>query len=396
VIVAFAPASEPAQAGRFVRRRWHLIGSDRHPLVDEFRVRSAPPVLEGPHPATAVVIGREFGREDNTRLLNGIGAARRDGGRLVLAHLGGGGGSLVKVAAHEDPRLDVLCLELPEFPTARARRVAFTLANSDGLRGRDLRIDNSGRVTTTVWQPVELPAASNGHRTRTVLVTGGLGGLGVRVARVLAQVCHLPPVILDRVAPDTLPAAASRHLRAIGATVVTADITDGRQVAQALAGLPPVRAVVHCAGVLGAGAVDRLTTYDLARAQGPKVEGLRNVLASLRSLDHLVTFGSIAAEEPHRGLGAYALANELLRRATLDAAANLTGCATVAAQWSLWSGAGMAAQAGAVPQARRMGMTPIPLRSGLAALVRLLEWPPDQPSALVLRAVATSACPVGG
>jgi hypothetical protein len=75
-------------------------------------------------------------------------------------------------------------------------------------------------------------------------------------------------------------------------------------------------------------------------------------------------------------MASYALANELLRRATMRAARELPDCATVAAEWSLWSGAGMAHQAAATGQARRMGMTPVSLRDGMAALLRLLAWPP--------------------
>jgi hypothetical protein len=127
----------------------------------------------------------------------------------------------------------------------------------------------------------------------------------------------------------------------------------------------------------------------LAAVQAVKVHGLRNVLAALNPerLRHLIAFGSITAENPHPNMGGYALANELLWRTTLQAARSLPGCGTVAAEWSLWSGAGMAHQSGAVPQARRMGLPPISLRSGMVALVRLMSWPvgPAHAARLLLR-----------
>ncbi len=135
--------------------------------------------------------------------------------------------------------------------------------------------------------------------------------------------------------------------------------------------------MVHCAGLVAGGPVARTRPADLDELQAAKVDGLRAVLDALdpRALRHLVVFGSIAARAPHRQLGGYGLANELLRRETLRRAAGLPGCATVVAEWSLWSGAGRAHEMGAVGQARRMGMAPVALRPGMEALLRLLAWP---------------------
>lgn len=385
-VTALAPVPRPASLGRFHRRRWHIVGDAAHPVAGELRARSAS--CDGP-PGTAVLLGAEFGWEDNARLLDGIAAARRDGGRLTLIHLGAGGGSLLRVAALEDPRLDVVSVELPPGAPARAGRLAVTVANSD-VAG-ELRVDAGGRVTRTGWEPATLPAESGRRAPSSVLVTGGLGGLGLRAAAVVAWARGLRPVLLDNAGPDTLgPGAAAhlRRLRASGATVLPVDVTDPRATVRALATVdgPPIRAVLHCAGLLHGGPLTGFTTGDLVAAQRVKVDGLRNVLDALDPdrLDNLVTFGSITAEEPHRSLGCYALANELLRRATLRTARDLPRCATVVAQWALWSGAGMAARAAAVPQARRMGMTPVSLRAGMATLLRLLAWRPGPDAATSL------------
>lgn len=396
-VKAFAPTPQPVlnpvSPNRFVRRCWHVMGCPRHPVAAELRARSASQVgaygrSAGP-PGTAVLAGREFEWEDNARLLDGVHAALRDSGRLVLVHLGAGGGSLLRVAATEEPRLDALTIELAEQPTERACRVAVTLANSDGLGPRDLQVSNDGAVTAIRWQPAELPPAEPaddccGRSPGAVVVTGGLGGLGLRAAAVLARLRGLYPVLIDTTQPDQLPPSAAHHLRRLtdcsaGVTVLHADITDPAATRGALSTVDglAVRAVLHCAGILHSGPLSGFTWYDLASAQRVKVDGLRNVLAALDpgQLQHLITFGSITAETPHRGMACYALANELLCRATLRAASGLPQCGTVAAQWSLWSGAGMAQQAGAVPQARRMGLTPVPLQTGMLALLRLLGWP---------------------
>ncbi|NIJ13046.1 NAD(P)-dependent dehydrogenase (short-subunit alcohol dehydrogenase family) [Saccharomonospora amisosensis] len=399
-ITVLAAVRQPVPTGRFVRRCWQLLGHPGHPAASEFASRSAPPRLtpEG-EPAgttgTAVLLGGEFGWTDNAHLLNGIAAARRDGGRLALVHLGAGGASLLRSAAVENPRLDVRSIELCRNPSARAVRIAVTLAGAERDGNDEFQIDNTGRITRTQWQPVRLPDPVPPRVPGSVLVTGGLGGLGLRAASVLAHRTGLHPVLVDRLAPTELAGPAARHLTRLrssrtGVTVLQLDLTDRQRSVDTLGGtlgiLPPVRAVLHCAGVLYGGPVEGCTSHQLLAAQRVKVAGLRNLLAAVPSADlrSLITFGSITAEHAHRSLGCYALANELLRRTTLEQAAQLPGCATVAAQWSLWSGAGMASGAGAVSQARRMGMVPVSLRAGMATLPRLLSWPEGAATALLL------------
>lgn len=394
-IVATRPVAVPVPAGRYVRRWWHVIGADDHPVAAQVRARSVPADSLG----TAVLLGSSFGWEDNARLLDGIASASREGGRLALIHLGAGGGSLLRVAAVEPPGLDFRCVELPAAPSARAIRIAVTLAGAEGPGPTEFQVDNTGRTTTTNWQPVDLPSdsdpadpLSDTGLAGAVLVTGGLGGLGLRAAAVLARTRRLHPVLVDTVGPDTLtPGAAGllARLRAgrTGVTVLRADLTQAPNgLAGAVSSLP-MTALVHCAGVLVAGPVRGTSVRELIAVQQVKTAGLAAALGCVDPglLRALVAFGSITAVEPHRNLGGYALANELLARATLRAASSLPDCATVAAQWSLWSGAGMASRAGAIGQARRMGMTPVSLRAGLTTLVRLFGWPRGPAAATALR-----------
>src|SRR5829696_7241289 len=310
-VTAFAPVSEPVAIGPQRRCRWHVIGSDLHPVAAELRARSARPrplsAGQGPDPAaTAVVLGSTFRWEDNALLLDGIAASKRDGGRLVLVHCGAGGASLLQVAAKEDPQARTLAIELPEHPSGRAVRLAVSLANADPPATGELRVDDDGRVSRITWQRLMLPPARGPRdtggpppRPGSILVTGGLGGLGIRAAGVLATVLGLHPVLLDTLTPADLATDVASHLRRLragpaGATVMNADVTDGHQVAAALAGggWPPVTAVVHCAGLLQAGPIAAFTAHDLAVAQFVKVDGLRHVLDAIKTerLRHLVTF----------------------------------------------------------------------------------------------------------
>lgn len=383
MVRALAPVPVAAPApGASRDRRWQVIAHDGHPVARWLWEPDTEPA--GPVSGTAVLLGSEFRAGDNALLLRAIADAGRHRRRLALIHLGAGGTSLVRAAVDADQALRAISIELPAAAPVEAVRAGVALARSDQSGTEEFHVDRTGRVTTTRWQEVMLPEPAQPRAGRpVVVVTGGLGGLGIRAATVLAELQYMHPVLIDRRRPASLAGRARRYLQRlaacpVGATVRTADLTDARQLADALADLPgPVSAVVHCAGVLRAGTPAGQLAEDLAADQAVKVTGLRHLFAAFDpgDLRSLVVFGSILAEQRPHNLGSYALANELLRRAALRMSRQLPGCGTVVAQWAIWAGAGMAHDLGVVRQARSAGMEPITLRPGLVALRRLLAWP---------------------
>ncbi|MGC1851139.1 MAG: SDR family NAD(P)-dependent oxidoreductase, partial [Solirubrobacterales bacterium] len=92
---------------------------------------------------------------------------------------------------------------------------------------------------------------------RTVLITGGTGGLGALIARHLAEVHgarHL--LLVSRRGPEAEGAAElKRELAELGAeaTIAACDVSDREGLAELLASIPaehPLGAVIHCAGVI--------------------------------------------------------------------------------------------------------------------------------------------------
>jgi len=200
----------------------------------------------------------------------------------------------------------------------------------------------------------------------TVLVTGGLGALGLEVAKwlvdrgarrlLLAGRRGLPP----RAEWDGVTDPAVRRqidsvlaIEALGVTVavVALDITDADQVAAALApgalGLPPVRGIIHAAGVVNSDLVDNVDLGGLRDVLGPKADGamVLHRLFPPGSLDFFVLFSSCGQFARLSGQASYAAGNSFLD--ALAAHRNSGGHhETRSMGWSAWRGVGMSADIG--------------------------------------------------
>ena len=161
-----------------------------------------------------------------------------------------------------------------------------------------------------------MPGLSGG-RLRSAgpyLVSGGLGGLGLEVARWLIARGVRTIVLNARTAPDPATAAAIEAMREQGATVRVelADVADEAAVAAMLEklarDLPPLAGVFHCAGVLADGALENQDPGRFERVLGPKTFGAWNLHCATRhlDLDHFVMFSSVAGVMGNPGQANYA------------------------------------------------------------------------------------------
>ncbi|ABW13010.1 Beta-ketoacyl synthase [Parafrankia sp. EAN1pec] len=230
-------------------------------------------------------------------------------------------------------------------------------APDDAPHERPVQDDPAPRVLVPRLLPVP-PGPAEAFTCRsdsTYLITGGLGVLGLVVAEHLAARGARRLVLLGRTpmppratwADDDPRAASIRRLEAAGVTVhtVAADVTDLAAIRAALdvARLPPVRGVVHAAGVVHGELLRRLDDTRLREVLAPKVDGawVLHQLFPPGSTDFFVLFSSAGPLLGLPGQGAYAAANTFLD--VLAAHRRTAGhCESVSIAWTSWQGLGMA------------------------------------------------------
>jgi 6-methylsalicylic acid synthase len=208
----------------------------------------------------------------------------------------------------------------------------------------------------------------------TYLITGGLGALGLEVARwlagrgarriVLAGRRGMPP----RREWDDARAEAIRGIEKAGAAVyvLPADVAHAGQLAAALGrlDLPPVRGVVHAAGVVRDARLVATTREDLAAVMRPKAGGAMALhrLFPPGTLDFLVLFSSSGQFARVTGQAGYAAANSFL-----DALAESRADA-VSFGWMAWQDLGMGgANTAGTAEANARGLDGISAEEALSA-----------------------------
>lgn len=230
------------------------------------------------------------------------------------------------------------------------------------------------------------------RRDGTYLITGGLGALGLLVARWMVEQGATRLILLSRrkfparstwghVAPDSTlgqQIAAIRDLERQGAIIhlASVDVTDEAQVASFLEEFrseqwPPIRGVIHSAGVIQDQIILRMDAQSFNKALHPKVRGawtLHRVLAD-EPLEFFVLFSSIGSLVVSVGQSNYAAGN-----AFLDALAHYRRAHAQPARsigWGPWA-LGMVTEFNLIESFARRGMYTISDEQGTQFMRRLL------------------------
>jgi len=238
-----------------------------------------------------------------------------------------------------------------------------------------------GKVVITQDENPIQPSTDVVRSDATYLITGGLGGLGLKVTEWLVDQGARHLVLLSRSGATGKSQEIVKDLEGLGAQVLVlqADISQRDQLADALAKvdqtMPPLRGVVHSAGVLDDGILLQQNWERFSRVFSPKVDGSWNLhqLTEKRELDFFVLFSSTASILGPKGQSNYAAAN-----AFMDALAHrrqVQGLPALSINWGPWGEVGMAASLDGRGQHRitDQGMGFISPENGMEAFGQLLE-----------------------
>ena len=283
---------------------------------------------------------------------------------------------------------DVLALENQQLSVSR---VDVRSADLDGLcRELDggaveprVALRDGGRQVARIARTTQPTTSAIVRQQATYLITGATGGLGAVTADVLADAgaSHLVLVARRTETPEATAVAARLRSKGVQVVLHAADVADPAAVssvfAAVAASMPPIRGVVHAAGVLDDGALANQTWQRAQRVLAPKVRGAWNLHRSSEGLelDFFVLFSSVAALCGSRGQASYAAANGYLD--ALAAVRRHNGLPATSINWGPWAEVGMAAQlaaSGRLP-AGLVATTP---DQGAAALAAALSGSPRQ------------------
>ena len=232
---------------------------------------------------------------------------------------------------------------------------------------------------------VEMPEVSATQKSiqpeASYLITGGLGALGLVVAQWMVKEGAKHIVLMGRSGPGETAQKTIEELEAAGAkvSVLLGDVSvpwDVEEIFQQMGeSLPPLKGVIHTAGVLDDGLLQNMSWQQFTKVMAPKVQGTWYLHQQTQDLelDFFVCFSSIASMLGSSGQGNYAAANGFM-----DALASYRrgmGLPGLSINWGAWATGGMAARLGTQHQSRieSSGMKTIQPEEGMVALENLLS-----------------------
>jgi acyl transferase domain-containing protein/acyl carrier protein len=257
---------------------------------------------------------------------------------------------LGKVVALEHPELWGGMLDLaPEYTSDEATDLLAEIENSLGEDHLAFRNGNryvARLVPKQLSESKQVALGSDG----TYLITGGLGALGLLVARWMVEQGARQLVLTGRSAASDEAQSTLRELEQLGAKVLVqkADVSNQGDMVTVLeavqASMPPLRGIVHAAGVPGYEVIKDMEPNTLQSVLRPKVMGtwILHQLTQGIKLDFFVNFSSIASVWGSKGQAHYAAANHFL-----DVLAHYRqglGLPALTVNWGPWTGGGMAVE----------------------------------------------------
>jgi myxalamid-type polyketide synthase MxaE and MxaD len=218
----------------------------------------------------------------------------------------------------------------------------------------------------------------------TYMITGGLGGVGLRTAQWMVEQGARHLVLMGRRGVPEEAKATLQALREAGASVgiLKVDVSREEQLAEALIEIrrkmPPLRGIFHSAVVLDDSILLQLNRERFLGVMPPKVDGAWNLhrLTLDDPLDYFVLFSSAASLIGSPGQGNYAAANAFMDM--LAFYRRQQGHPALCINWGRWGEVGQAMKENRGERLDFRGFARMKPKEGLAILGSLLRQSPPQ------------------
>ncbi|WP_308789574.1 SDR family NAD(P)-dependent oxidoreductase [Polyangium mundeleinium] len=268
-------------------------------------------------------------------------------------------------------------LPVRTFPASRAAEAFQYMAQAKHIGKLAIAMkDPEARIVPSSAEPVSI------RGDRTYLVTGGLGGLGLSLARWLVDRGARHVALVGRRNPGREAQEAIAAMETTGAKILvaSADVSRSEEAERVFglldAQMPKLAGIVHAAAILEDRTLLEQTEQSFRNVFAPKALGAWNLhaLSEGRDLDFFILYSSVAALLGSPGQSNYTASNAMLD--ALSHERQRRGLCGMSIQWGPFSEVGLAATDDS--RGKRLesrGMASLTPREGLLALERLLAHP---------------------
>ena len=290
----------------------------------------------------------------------------------------------------ENPELRGGLIDIDDSDEATsALQIAVQASEPEGehcvaFRGGERYLSRIVRVAQKA-EPLRTTLRSDG----VYVVTGGMGGLGLRCAGWLAKRGVRDLVLVGRSAfpvkeswselaadhPDHQKIEALRAIENLGAEVeiLSADVRESGSIESLFARLKsdgrPIRGIIHAAGVNWLGKIRDIDTAKFLETMRIKVSAtwVLHELTREEDLDLFVLFSSVSALWGSVNLSHYTAANHFMDALSCYRAGN--GLPSLSVQWGPWAEIGMSSkERETAPQLAKLGLRLMPPDEAILAL----------------------------
>jgi acyl transferase domain-containing protein/acyl carrier protein len=206
------------------------------------------------------------------------------------------------------------------------------------------------------------------------IVTGGLGGLGLRIMLWLVDCGAKNIVLVSRKKPSSESQEMIDNLikKQVKVDVVQGDIAKYEDVERLLDHCNNLKGIIHAAGVIEDGLVSTQSAGSFNRVMDAKVQGTWNLhnLTKELDLDYFVCFSSVASLLGSVGQINYSAANAFMDQFAHYRSSIGLPCTSI--NWGPWAEVGMAASL--ADRLKVQGYNPIPVDAGLEMLKKIINF----------------------